>query len=693
MSLLQVQRESVAAPAVKRAARLTRPELSSTSSAALILVLAILAVHLPSLFLPYYFIDDLWLYRRPEAGFPNVYDTVVIQQGRPVFGVLAAATQALRSRLGIEAMLIVRAIAVMCVAAFAYCVYLFLRLWHTPRIALCLSVLLVTLPSFQMYVGAAPLFAPSLAYCGFVVFVFGRFLFREENTRRQLVVLLLSTMGLVFVWATYQAIPLVVVSLVTPLLLSESWESTPRWRRLGVFLAGVGVSLVAYYLAWRLANIGIPSDHPYSPKIRDLQILDHLRLYRTLRIPQIFSFWDTRSSAAPYLYECVALVAAAFAFDLACTKSKRLDRAAVWGLAAVAVVAVDFPVLLGPTTSNTFSYMTSAPGATAAFLLVACATVTVLRRAELRLPGLRRAAGSVAALLCAGAVALAARNVLVNQVVPNWLEYALVRAELRRYVTTGRGISSVTIVTRNSLLGQGRDEFHWANFGAAFWAHWAVRNILDELGANSFIRIDVVNSDRSVTTSTESLQAGELTPPESGQQVTIDLGSLDLSAPSGGILRQSALAAADAGSLPDGLALIPIDEIHSTLTFEGGGASGERAVIDGDARTSAADPRGFNAGTAMTLLFEGPREVVGLRVLTARQHGVTSAVTLGVNCDENGTSRKVGTIYIRAGMDVYSQAVWDAPCRTRTLRLGPSGPVLSGDFWIAEIQVLGRNPR
>ena len=73
---------------------LTRRELFSTSSAALILGLAILAVHLPSLLLPYYFVDDLWLYRRPEAGFPGIYDTVVIQQGRPVFAALAVATQA-----------------------------------------------------------------------------------------------------------------------------------------------------------------------------------------------------------------------------------------------------------------------------------------------------------------------------------------------------------------------------------------------------------------------------------------------------------------------------------------------------------------------------------------------------------------------------------------------------------------------
>jgi len=461
---------------------------------------------------------------------------------------------------------------------------------------------------------------------------------------------------------------------------------------LGVFLAEVGLSLVVYFLLWRIANIGVPPDFRYSPKIRGLRILDNLSLYRTVRIPQIFGFWDTRPGAASYFYECLALVAAACAVDLAWTKTKRLDRAAAWGLAAVAVVAVDIPVLLAPA-SNTFSYMTSAPGATAAFLLVACAAATVLRRVEMRRLALRRAAGPVAILLCAGAVGLAARNVLLNQVVPNWLEYALVRAELRRYVTIEPGISSVTIVTRNSLLGQGRDEFHWANFSLAFWANWAVRDILDELGTNSFIRIDVVNSDGSVTTSTESLQGGELTPPESGRRVTIDLRSLDLSTPGGDILRHSPPAAVDGRSLPDGLALIPIDEIHSTLTFNGLGASGERAAIDGDPQTAAADPRGFNADTAVTLHFAEPREAVGVRVLTARQYGVTTAVTLGVHCDENGASRRVGTIYIRAGTDVYSQTVWDHSCRTRNLRLAPAGPVLSGNFWIAEIQALGRTPR
>ena len=659
----------------------TSQQLSSRSGAALVILLAVLAVHLPSLLFPYYFVDDVWLYRRPGPGFPNVYDLVVIQQGRPVFAVLILATQELRARLGIDAVLIVRSCAVVFVALFAYSVYRFLRLWQTALMALCCAILLITLPSFQMYVSAAPLFAPSLAYCGFVVYVFGQFVVREKNTRRHWAGLLLSTAGLIFVWGTYQAIPLLVIGMLTPLLLSTWWESNPRWERVGAFLAGVGVSLILYYAVWRIANIGIPSDLRYSPRIADFHLIGNLALFRTFRVPQIFSFWDTRQNPPPYIYACIALIAAALALDLASTKSRRLARAALWAVAIGVIVAVDIPVLLAPA-SNTFSYMTSAPAATATFFLVASAAAALLRGLVAVVPPLGRAAGCVVMVVCGASVTLASRNVIANQVVPNWLEYALVRSELRRHATAGSDVSSVKIFTRNSLLGRGRDEFSWSNFSMTFWAHWTVRDILDEIGASPRIRIDVVDGNGSVTTNRSGQE--DVSPPTSGREVTVDLRNLDLRAPSGQSLwRRLALA-------PDGLVMLPVGGIHSTLTFIGSGASGQHAAIDGDSETAAADPKGFNAGTFITLELETPADVAGLRILSAHQYGVALASAFRARCGDDGTAPAFGTIDVKAGTDLWSEASLNAPCRSRVIRLEPMGPTPSSNFWIAEIQVLGR---
>ena len=143
-------------------------------------------------------------------------------------------------------MLIVRLIAIALMGVFAYCAFRLFSLWQTRWVALTLAILLMTLPSLQMYVSAAPLFAPSLAYCAVVVMLFGRFCSRENNSTAGSLILVFSTLGLTFVWATYQAIPLVVIGLLTPMILSDRWAQTPRWRYLLVFLGLVVGSLVLY---------------------------------------------------------------------------------------------------------------------------------------------------------------------------------------------------------------------------------------------------------------------------------------------------------------------------------------------------------------------------------------------------------------------------------------------------------------
>jgi hypothetical protein len=685
----------------------SRLELSETWVPAIVIGLTLVAVFLPALILPYYFVDDLWLYRRPDLGFPDVIEVVAFRQGRPIFAALAFVMQELRARMGVEAMLVARLIAVVSLAVFAYCIYLFTRLWHSPLTALCVSILLVTLPSFQMYVTAAPLFAPSLAYCGLVVLLFGHFVSRETNTRRQSAVLLWSTIGLVLVWATYQGLPLVVVSLLTPLLLSERWRSDPRWRRVGVFLFGVGVSLVLYYVLWLLANAGIPSDNRYSPKALGLNLREDLGLYRSDRIPEIFGFWDTRRNGGSHFYGALAIVAGAFALDVVSTGTRRSRRALLWILPALLIIAVDVPLFFAPP-SNTFSYMTSAPSAAATFLLVAMAAVQLLRGLEAWAPAVQRIAGLGAALLCTAAAGFAAANVLMNHVLPTWLEYALVRSELRHELQKASNLSSVTVFARDSLLAQGRSEFFWGNFDKSFWVHWAIRDALDELGADSRIGIEVVNSDGSLSILPQSLQAESINPRASGRRVTIDLRGMDLSNPAGTMLRQpppmpgyenyfvrrrAQRNAPDVmGHVPAVLTTVPIEGIRSTLTYTGNGARGERAAVDGNLLTSAADPKGFHNETRIDLSLGKIVDISGVRILSAKDYGIEIAGTMRVSCDTgDGRFQEAAVLALRPGTQVISEAYWDKQlCRGRLLRLEATGVAAATNFWIAEIQVFSR---
>ncbi|MDP1571586.1 MAG: hypothetical protein Q8L86_16450 [Vicinamibacterales bacterium] len=662
-------------------------------SAPLGITLAIVGVYSTCLIFPYYFVDDLWLYRPVEAGFPDRATVVAVVQGRPVFAMLALATEHLRTTFGVSAMLMVRAVAVCCLGVFAYCTYRFFSLWQSARTALIMAILLITLPSMQMYVSAAPLFAPSLAICGGIVLLFGRVASGESSTTRTWSLMALSALALVIAWATYQAIPLIVVSLLVPMILSDRWQVTHPWWKLGLFLGAVAASLVTYYALWSMANLDIAADNRYSPKGVGLNLVSNWPTYLQQRLPQSFSFWDTSTHARPYLVYFAVVVIAAVVLDLVASPGARLRTAVNWCLAISAVVAVDVPLLLAPP-SNGFSYMTSAPSATATFLLLAVAMVKLVRFVPWQ--GRRWSADLATVAICAAASAMGARNVAVNHVIPSWMEYALVRSELRRHAETGH-ISLVKVYVRGSLLGLGRNEFNWSNFGGSFWAHWAVRNILDEIGADSRVRIDVINTDGTVATSAESMRAAELNPPDSGVQVTVDLRAINLATPGGGDFRQPALfpqprPAARGGfpPIPEGMAGLRVSDIRSTLTFGYLGALGQQASVDGDMATAAADPGGFNRGTTIELHLEAPATVTGLGILTAREYGVALAARLAIVCDIDGVLRPLGEIEVAPGTDVSTVVLFETPCQTRTLRLTPLGAPSESNFWVSEIQVLGR---
>jgi hypothetical protein len=668
----------------------------------LVIGLVLLAIYGPSLVLPYYFIDDFWLYRWPDMGFPDRVEVVMLRQGRPVMAFLCWLVQLLKSQMGVNALLVVRSIAVASMGVFAWCTYGFIRLFHSQRTALVLVALLVTLPSFQMYVSAAPIFAPVLAYCSAIALMFGRYIVRETVTFRDHRRMLVAAVSLVFVWATYQAIPLIAVAMFVPLLLSEQWISDPRWKRMGTFVLGVGTSLVLYYALWRVANLSVPSDGRYSPMAIGLHdIAVNLSRYASMRLPQLLCFWDTRVTATPYLKQWLAVVAIAIVVDLF-TRDHPSRRLTAWGVAVGLIVAVDVPLFFAPT-SNTFSYMTSGPAAAATFFVAALAVSRICDELGRVVGPFARLETVAAFAVIIAATGLAARNVLMNHVLPSWLEYALVRDQLRRQSAPPSFISKVTIHTRNSFFGEGRDEFQWSNFAASFWAYWGVRSILEELRVESRIHIEVINADGSIDVPAPSWASEAIVPPESGRHVVIDFRSLDLHAPDLRPLhaplpgfesfldrRASWRRNRDAiKAAPAGLGILQIDSITSTLTHTGGSAGGERAAIDGDPATVAADPSGFHAGTVIKLTTHSPARIKGVRIMSALLYGIDVAAKLRIVCDPDGIARDLGDLNVKPGAGVLSEVSLPTPCDASTILLGADGRAAGTNFWIAEIQLLG----
>jgi hypothetical protein len=516
--------------------------------------------------------------------------------------------------------------------------------------------------------------------------------------------LLCVMLGLVFAWSTYQALtPIVISTLVVP-VLSERWKHQSRWSRLLFVASAFVASLAIYYSLWRLANVDLLPDNRYSPASIGWHVLENLDHYRTLRIPVIFSLWDT--SLTDYRYYGMFLfsvLAIGAAIDVR-EATHRLSRVATWVAAAALVVVVDLPLFFAPT--NNFSYMTSAPGAIAVFLIGASAVSVIGRQAIVIVPRLLGAVRVAVATACTIVVMLSARNVLVNHVLPNWLEYALVRSELRRELRSGSRISTITVFPRSSLLGGGWGEFSWSNFADPFWAHWAIRDILDELGAESRIRIEVVNPNGSLSIMPASRIAESFTPPGVGRHVTIDLRDVNLSVPSPSTVHEPAplpgyqnfwvrKRAWDAvpksmATVPAGAVSLAIARIHSTLTFTEAGAGGERAAIDGDLKTWAADPDGFHRGTAIGLSLQYSGDVTGIRILSARDNGIEAPGTMKVSCDPDGHLREVATLNLQPGKETISEVFWQPPCHTALIRLEAIETAASTNFWIAEIQAFGR---
>ena len=91
-----------------------------------------------------------------------------------------------------------------------------------------------------------------------------------------------------------------------------------------------------------------------------------------------------------------------------------------------------------------------------------------------------------------------------------------------------------------------------------------------------------------------------------------------------------------------------MSDIHSTLTFADLGAMGERAVIDGDPATAAADPRGMHSETSIELRLESMQVSLGWACSLPAKTAWRFPVAMRITCNAQETWHVIGKIDIKA---------------------------------------------
>jgi hypothetical protein len=483
----------------------------------LVLVLLVMMVYVPVLFFPYLLLDDNWLVRGsndvPYFGFIGGI------QGRPVFGVLIGLTRLIISNSDepnhvMIVMTLVRGLAIVGLCGFAVGFFKWLLIWgHTLRVAFVTVAVTLTLPSLAMYVLGGPWL--TVALVGSLLSVY--FIWYAVVADNHLTAVLWALGALLLLglcWATYQGTAPVAAALVMVVFIGSTqkdWEWTQNFQSLSqrarfvllgtlVFLFSLFLYLVFWMVSFNLL-IGEISETRYSPYAINMLTTSKLAYFFESRLVQIMNLWSV-SSLSKSVFFWVSLVSVL----LAVTRDWFSQQSTVfvlakWLLVLVGLLLMDFPALSGNASANNpvpvFSYMTS--GA----LAVAFAGIFSYRFYPLLVDAGRPRRDSVVTFFI-GAVALtlSMRLVLMNFAVPLWLEYRYVRSEVELFKTTHGAIEGVRIAERKqSLLGTGLQEFSWSNLQSAFYIHWMIKNVLDELNLKSRIRIDVMTAEGDVVVS------------------------------------------------------------------------------------------------------------------------------------------------------------------------------------------------
>jgi hypothetical protein len=462
-------------------------------------------VYLSFVVVPYRLSDDNWLLRGsdPSGSYPGL-DFIAYVQGRPVFAAMIWMSRHLARAFPIEAMAILRLGGIVLLGVFGFILFRFLcRVGWRGRLALLASIGAISLPTFQIYIGAGPWLTVPLVLSAIACLV----LAGERSFSSAVVAVIL----LVLSFATYQstpfiAVPLALSSIMISPLMDRRAISTALWIMVNLLIA-----LAIYYVLWRAAfatMMGGIDEHRYNPTSLTASSYG-LRMYSfwTLRLPQNLRLWDIRNGNGPYetitmwivllglLAHCLGLGRKIGAGSLVRELFIRC------GLFIVCVLLSDFAALASPLLI--VSYTTTTGLSLCIYFAVIWSLFEISslfnRRADVPLAIL-----AVAGLLIGQATALTAL------VIPLRAEIVQFREAVVAYVNKyGHQPDHVVVYVQPAgYAGAFFAEFSWRNLQHEFYVHWFVKNQFSDLALNPDIELTIlegVSSPKTVHVASRAL--------------------------------------------------------------------------------------------------------------------------------------------------------------------------------------------
>lgn len=471
-----------------------------------IFALFLLAVYGSTVFMPFLLKDETWLLRGyDEAGaYPSLRKGVALDQGRPVFAVLLFATRLLASVTSqLDAIVVMRAVAILCLAIFSYLLF---RLFISCRIdrysAACLALASSTLPSMQVYVSNATwLCIPLVVVTCAVVLVRERWDSCLASRRLLIIAAITQIAAFIATLATYQSVVLVAVPLVLFVFLTKPLSQF--WSRETGFAAftaanavlALGTYTVVWHIAGTLLHTGGSTWARYGIDGVELAFSD-FNFLLAHRLPQALNLWNL--SLHRYIYLAVAVLLIGILCRIAVTRARSstalssvIADLSIKSLAVVAALAIADIIPLA-SKQPLYSYTTLTALSLSVFLAAAWSVTYILQIWDTQARKLTRAAFTVFLLVGTVSASYGTFNYFAY---PIWSETEFVRRAVRAAVSEGIPINKIEVIgARKPGNYPQLQEFSWGNLDHSFYIYWLIRNVLRQEGLNDDVDIDALSA-------------------------------------------------------------------------------------------------------------------------------------------------------------------------------------------------------
>ena len=453
---------------------------------ALVALVPIIA-YWPLVAFPYLLLDDNWLVRPGNPGYPS-RKFIALSQGRPILALVSKAWEPLFSEFGLTSIALLRALGLICVLLSGLLLFHLLNTQGQIPVALsviCSSVFLTT-PSIQILVANGSWILP-----GLLTAMLGVHVLLKDEMRYRLI--LGSTLTLVSI-ATYQSFGFAMAALILAIL---AVRGPIALRKTGFALAILISTFLVYYILWRFAYrvLNAQVHNIYNPMFSlslDAVVskaIDSVK-YRPKMIFGFFAPNTNGSMARPVVIIAQVCLIGIVVLQIACQILKRRVSSHKFYATLVSILAAIAALAVGETliwfTSAWLSYTTMI-GLTLSWLVLVTGVFhkVVRRRSSFRKIGW----GSATIVLIF--TIIASHGVVTAFSLPLWvnqqrvLEYATDRIDASKSDGSGQVISCII-----ADIGSGADpnygigEFSWTN-AQPFYSYWNMRTLLSMSGRDN----------------------------------------------------------------------------------------------------------------------------------------------------------------------------------------------------------------